>query len=466
MISRHRGFRQTLFMTLGVMVLLSGCHHKSSGASATASNFVVVVAVAGLAGTGLVLQDNGASNLSVTANGQTNFATTIVSGRTYSVTVLTQPASPAQVCSVSGGTGTIQTSNVLVLVSCGTVGTAVGRFAYVTNRGSSSISAYAINASSGALTPVAGSPFAVTGAVALTQALVDPTGSYLYAVDMLGNQLFAAQINQSTGALVPVSGSPFPTGKMPVSLAFDYSGSYLYVANYTDNTLSAYLVSIATGALTQVSGSPFVVPGTNPGPRQISRAGDYLFVANSTSGTVAVFAITAGTGALTQSVSGSPFATDAGPHGLAIDPTGKLLYTANAGTGGAGSISAFTLDLSNGVLTPVAGNPLAIPVVNNIGIDAQSKYLFVTEQAGIAVYPIVNTATGLLGSPVGGSPFTAGTNPYALTTDVADQFVYVGNDGSANVSQYTFSVATGMLTPVVGAPAVAAGTNPDYVQIQ
>jgi 6-phosphogluconolactonase len=35
-----------------------------------------------------------------------------------------------------------------------------GKFAYVTNVGSANVSAYAINATSGALTPVAGSPFA------------------------------------------------------------------------------------------------------------------------------------------------------------------------------------------------------------------------------------------------------------------------------------------------------------------
>ena len=35
-----------------------------------------------------------------------------------------------------------------------------GKFAYVTNQGSANVSAYPIIATSGALTPVAGSPFA------------------------------------------------------------------------------------------------------------------------------------------------------------------------------------------------------------------------------------------------------------------------------------------------------------------
>ena len=220
------------------------------------------------------------------------------------------------------------------------------------------------------------------------------------------------------------------------------------MANYGDNTISAYSLSTATGVLTPLTGSPFAVPGVGPGPVQIVASGDYLFSANMNAGTVAVFAITSGTGVLTQGINGSPFATDVRPRSIAVDPTGKVLYTANAGAGGAGSISGYTVDLSSGALTPVAGSPFPIPVTYNIGIDSQSRYLFVTEAAGVAVYPIVNTATGLLNSPVAGSPFAAGTTPFSVSIDLADQFVYVANDGSASVSQYTFSPATGVLTPV------------------
>ena len=114
---------------------------------------------------------------------------------------------------------------------------------------------------------------------------------------------------------------------------------------------------------------------------------------------------------------------------------------------------------------PVAGNPQPIPVLNNITIDSQSKYLFVTESTGLAVYPIVNKATGALDPPVAGSPFATGTNPYSVTVDVADQFVYVANDGSADISEFTFTPASGVLTPVLGTP-VPAGLGAEFLQIQ
>jgi 6-phosphogluconolactonase len=458
---------QRLILSMAAACLLPGCHHGSSSAATAVPDYQLTVSVSGLAGSGLVLVNNGLDSLTVTASGTSTFSNQVADFSTYSVEVLTQPTSPTQVCNVIDGTGLVNGATVVVAVSCGTVGTALGRFAYAVNSTAGSLSGYSIDATTGALTALRGSPATVRGSSALQQALIDPSGSYLYVVDSGINGIFAYQIDQSTGSGQLITGSPFATGKTPVSLTFDYTGTYLYVANNTDNTISAYSISIATGALTPIAGSPFVISGTNPGPRQIVAAGAYLFAVNSNTSTVDVFSIVQGTGALTEVGNGSPYATDAGPHSLAIDPTGKVLYTANLGPAGAGSISAFTLDLSTGGLTPVAGNPLAIPVLNNITVDSKSRYLFVTEAAGVAVYPIVNTATGALDpTPVSGSPFAAGTNPYSVTVDVADVLVYVANQGSGNVSAFVFTPDTGGdLFPVAGSP-VTSGAGTEYVQIQ
>ena len=66
--------------------------------------------VTGLAGTGLVLQDNGGDNLTVSANATNfTFATSVVGGGAYSITVLTQPTGEG--CTVTNGSGTA-TANV------------------------------------------------------------------------------------------------------------------------------------------------------------------------------------------------------------------------------------------------------------------------------------------------------------------------------------------------------------------
>ena len=89
----------------------------------TAATFSIGGTVSGLAGSGLVLQDNGVDNLAVTANGAFTFAMKIASGSTYFVAVHTDPSSPAQTCAVTGQTGTVANANVTnITVTCTTTG--------------------------------------------------------------------------------------------------------------------------------------------------------------------------------------------------------------------------------------------------------------------------------------------------------------------------------------------------------
>ncbi len=75
--------------------------------------------VSGLLGSGLVLQNNGLDRVSISGNGSFTFPDRVAANGAYAVTVLTQPASPAQLCSVSGASGTVTSSNVAnVAVSC------------------------------------------------------------------------------------------------------------------------------------------------------------------------------------------------------------------------------------------------------------------------------------------------------------------------------------------------------------
>jgi len=72
--------------------------------------------VSGVIRTGLVLQDNGADNLSVASDGSFNFNTPVASGSNYAVTILTQPAGES--CLVTSGSGTVTNANISVAVTC------------------------------------------------------------------------------------------------------------------------------------------------------------------------------------------------------------------------------------------------------------------------------------------------------------------------------------------------------------
>jgi hypothetical protein len=84
--------------------------------------------VSGLAGGEVVLQNNGADDLTVKANGKFKFPKALKKGATYAVTVMTSPTQPVkQTCKVSQGSGSIAGTAINNIdVACTTNSYAVG----------------------------------------------------------------------------------------------------------------------------------------------------------------------------------------------------------------------------------------------------------------------------------------------------------------------------------------------------
>ena len=90
------------------------------------SSFTVSGTITGLAGAGLVLQNNGGGNLTL-PSGSTTYGFTVPSSGPYAVSVLTQPSTPTQSCVVSNASGTVTTGNVTnVNINCTTTSFTVG----------------------------------------------------------------------------------------------------------------------------------------------------------------------------------------------------------------------------------------------------------------------------------------------------------------------------------------------------
>jgi 6-phosphogluconolactonase (cycloisomerase 2 family) len=82
---------------------------------------------------------------------------------------------------------------------------------------------------------------------------------------------------------------------------------------------------------------------------------------------------------------------------MAMHPTGNFIYVANIQSN---SISAYAVKAVGGTLTRIAG-----------------------------------------------SPFAAGTKPYALAVDPGGRFLYAANAASKTISAYAIDPVTGRLTP-------------------
>ncbi len=94
---------------------------------------------------------------------------------------------------------------------------------YVTNAGDNTVSAFNWDQGTGALTPVHGSPFMVGNkpealVTAGTDLAHSPTGTLLYVANQNSNNI-SAFVVESDGALTPVAGSPFAVGIGPKGMA-------------------------------------------------------------------------------------------------------------------------------------------------------------------------------------------------------------------------------------------------------
>jgi YVTN family beta-propeller protein len=295
------------------------------------------------------------------------------------------------------------------------------KFVYVANQSSGDVSGYTIDSTTGALTQITGSnpsPFTVApnGSGPFSVA-VDPSGKFVYVANNFSNNVSGFTIDPGTGALMPIAGSPFSDPALfnpqPTSVAVDPSGKFVYVTNAGTNSVSGFSIA-SNGVLTLLGNFLLGSPATNPRSVAVDPSGKFVYVANLGSNTVSGFTIDPGTGALT--LIGSPFTVPGGgkqPRSVAVDPSGKFVYVVNQGTG---NVSGFTITPGTGVLTPFTGSPFPAGLFPH-SVAVGGKFAYVTNQGGgapgtVSGYTIDSTTGALTEIPPinqpGGSPFPTG----------------------------------------------------------
>jgi 6-phosphogluconolactonase len=166
--------------------------------------------------------------------------------------------------------------------------------------------------SSGALTPLPGSPFAA--GVKPSGIASDATSAYVYVTDFSSNNVRGYTVN-SSGSLAPLSGSPFPSGNQPSAIVVDTAYSFAYVANSQDSNLTAY--SMKNGALSSVgtyaTGLQPVAIGIDPSTEH------FLYTVNFLDDSVSGFDLSTTAGTLLQSQD-SPFQCNDNPTAVAAIP--------------------------------------------------------------------------------------------------------------------------------------------------
>lgn len=319
------------------------------------------------------------------------------------------------------------------------------------------VAAYAINASNGALTPIAGSPFAAEASEPAVSAMwlsANPARSVVYLA-VANSNIESWSANRTTGVPTATSGAPFAialngriavspdgnhayapkgTGLATYSIGADGAlgavdsssdspgagaaaavtpdGRFVYLAiGPGQSRISTFSVSSATGVLSPVAVSALapsdtIVPGD--AGMAISPNGQFLYLSShSTLGRIEAYTIVSSTGGLSP-VSGSPFTSPVSPRELVLDPSGKFLFAAT-GSG----VAAYSVDATSGALAAVAGSPFGSSRMDHVVVDASGHFLYATSLlTPIAAYTI-DQKTGAL-SAIAGGPFGTGTGDLAI----------------------------------------------------
>ncbi len=342
---------------------------------------------------------------------------------------------------------------------------AKSKFAYTGNQGAS-LSGYAVNPSSGALTPLSGFPLALGSNPTIVTH--DPQNRFLIVVDSgAADLLHVFAIDSITGGLKEVIPSPYITKNEPGSVITDPSGThvYLYVSGENaaypsqgGNQVHAYDLSL-TGVLTEVVGSPFFTGSTGISESQdipgmvTDVAGKFLYVQDLTN--LYTFGIHASSGALTM-LQRLPLEVGGA---LAMDPAGSYLYEV-----GSNSILSYSIDPASGLLKLAKSSPT---------VEGFGALTITLSPNGQFAYTIEgnNSTFNLVSYAVSNGNFTSIGKVYPdvygaqIAVDPSGSFVYVPQacsscpSGVYNVV-HEFSIGdSGALTPLLS-PTVAAGVTP------
>ncbi len=241
-----------------------------------------------------------------------------------------------------------------------------------------------------------------------------------------------------------------------------------YVTNipsYNSGTgLNAYTINPEDGTLTPIPGSLSTAGGSNssitvdPFSKNVYIS-NWSMDSNYDGGKVYTCLINPATGALSLPGSGYRTTTSLTQSGnIAVDPSGKFAYVLNSPGSAVGSVNAYTISATDGILEPVSGyTPLSTGgtmQADGIAVDPAGKFVYATNNnaggnPGTIAGFIINAATGAL-THTTWVPFTPGTpqNPYygasSIVFSPSGNF-YVGEGTSSTVVEaYTRPNANGL----------------------
>jgi 6-phosphogluconolactonase (cycloisomerase 2 family) len=327
-----------------------------------------------------------------------------------------------------------------------------GRFAYVANTGSDTVTQYRVDLSDGDLVSLGTVP---AGDMPVQIAL-DASGSYAYVVNKASNDVTVYSVDLSTGRLI--QGRNIRTRANPTSIALRKSpkptqpvARFLYALNKESQDVSQFDIDPVSGLLTEFPGSTGV--GVSPDDIALDPLGRFAYVANRTDQTVSIILMSAATGELTQSA--VPYTLPGPPGGLAADPSGRYLFVS---VDNVDQLHAYEIHQLTGTLTLV-DTAFSGAVPGGVSVDPTGRFVYVSSSLSITGYEVDR---GVF-SPAPTSAQAPG-DPGQLRFAPRGDRAYVALRSASLVVPYDIDSATGMLV-VNAVGSVPTDFRPSVVDV-
>ena len=256
---------------------------------------------------------------------------------------------------------------------------------FVSNGGDQTISAFQIDPTSGALTPVAGSPFAsglTLDACSGISLSATPDGRFLMASSNGQITTFSIGAGGVLSSISIAANSVTPNASMKISA----NGQFLAVSNGA--SASVFAVN-PDGSLTAVAGSPFAETGTGSlAGLDFSSTSGLLYGAEASSTAAFADAWSVGTNGALAAIAGSPFSTTAiNSNVVLLSPNDAFLFASNTGSA---SLSSFSVAAGGGLTNLGSfGSSASLHAPVGMATDRSGSLLYVADDTfGVAVFRV------------------------------------------------------------------------------
>lgn len=289
-----------------------------------------------------------------------------------------------------------------------------------------SVHSFAIDANTGALSPVGVAPLAES----FPYIALDKTGRWLFGASY-GAHLVSVNAVGADGKVSDPQ-QVIPIGRNAHSIRVDESNQFVFVPSLGSDQIFQFTFDAKTGKLASNTPAVFLMKA-NTGPRHFITSADnkFVYVLSEFLATVTTFALDAKTGTLTEVSSASALPADSklgpgmargavgAPGGppprntdndiwaadLHLTPDGKFLYASERTSS---TIGAFGVDGATGKLTYLGSTPTE-KQPRGFRIDKTGKYMVVSGEKSETVSTYAIEANGSL-KPIGKYPVGKGAN--------------------------------------------------------